>query len=162
MKGSSIYLTIYNALSYISWTYVFVGCLLHLKGRFMISNYYPPALLFIVQTLNVLDIIHVVAGLVQTSLFLTFIQVLSRIVVLWIPILFIMRRNVSSAGPFLCSLAWSLADLIRYLYYICTPSQLNIPLPFIRTLRYYFFIIQVQYVCGAVSYRSVWRDAFNI
>jgi very-long-chain (3R)-3-hydroxyacyl-CoA dehydratase len=80
----------------------------------------------------ILDIVHVLLGLVPGSLISTSMQIISRLYVAWVILYPHFMRNV--CHPIML-VSWSLAEIIRYTYY---NAQKNKILTF---LRYSAFIV---------------------
>lgn len=96
----------------------------------------------IFQTAALLEVLHAAIGLVRSNPVLVFLQVLSRILVVWLvmfvfePVNIILKtfrfsflilktwndtffvfKSRASVGVFICCAAWSFAEIVRYLYY---------------------------------------------
>ena len=89
-----------------------------------------------------LEIIHSLIGLVKSSIFATSIQIIGRIIIV------VILQNFPSAiskGYLLIYIAWSIIEIVRYIYYIMSLFQkeyanFNIPYMLIWC-RYSFFIV---------------------
>eukprot|EP00004_Rigifila_ramosa_P025263 TRINITY_DN7529_c0_g1_i2.p2 TRINITY_DN7529_c0_g1~~TRINITY_DN7529_c0_g1_i2.p2 ORF type:complete len:200 (+),score=50.86 TRINITY_DN7529_c0_g1_i2:89-688(+) len=99
----------------------------------------------IFQALAFLEIVHSAIGLVRSPLFTTFIQVLSRLV-----LIFVMAAvPQAQASVFItsCVAAWSVTEIVRYLFYF---TGLFDATPYLLTyLRYTLFI--ALYPIGVAS-----------
>lgn len=126
------YINIYNYLQTLLWL---VG-LIFMATTFVAPNLtqYLNKYYIIIQSIMFLDIIHAILKLVRGNIFATILQVGSRIYVVWM----IVREQTE--GPniwnYLMYTAWSLAEIIRYQYYIRKPSE-----GLLLFLRYNAFII---------------------
>ncbi|CAI8005603.1 Very-long-chain (3R)-3-hydroxyacyl-CoA dehydratase 2 [Geodia barretti] len=68
------------------------------------------------QTAACLEVVHVAVGIVRSALFTTFIQVFSRIFMLW-GIVEGVAGTAYSPGLLLVAIAWSATEVIRYSFY---------------------------------------------
>ena len=94
--------------------------------------------LTIFQTLQLLEVVHCAIGLVPSSAFQTFIQIISRLMVVWGILLPIVETRNAMGVPLLL-FAWSFAEMTRYLYYALNIYNL---VPYVLTwLRYSLFIV---------------------
>ncbi|KAH8828297.1 PTPLA-domain-containing protein [Flagelloscypha sp. PMI_526] len=100
----------------------------------------------LVQSFAVLEVLHVAAKLVKSSLPTTAIQVASRIYLTWGILL---RFPSVQTDPLVASMvfAWSTTEVIRYSFY--SLNQVGIEVPFLTYLRYTTFY--VLYPLGAGS-----------
>ncbi|RWS31236.1 ptpla domain protein-like protein, partial [Leptotrombidium deliense] len=85
--------------------------------------------LTIFQTLQLIEVLHCIVRLVPSSPVTTFIQIASRLIVVW-GILKPVLESRSSIGVALVVGSWSLAEITRYLYYAlnlmnCVPFALT-------------------------------------
>jgi very-long-chain (3R)-3-hydroxyacyl-CoA dehydratase len=90
------------------------------------------------QTLQAIEVVHCVIGLVPSNAIQTAMQILSRLIVVW-GILRPVVESQDSIGLPLLMTAWSFAEATRYIYY-----ALNIydAVPyFVTWCRYSFFIV---------------------
>ena len=103
-----------------------------------------------------IEVLHCLVGLVPSSAFQTFIQIISRLIVVW-GILHPVPETRISYGVPLILLAWPLAETTRYLYY-----ALNIynVVPYLLTwARYSLFII--LYPTGVLGELLIMGKSFN-
>lgn len=122
------------------------GPLVTLLDRASSVHAHTGALVAVVQSLAVLEIVHALAGLVKTPVPTTAIQVFSRLFLVW----GIAERYVTkAASPWYASMvfAWSLTECIRYPFYAnaLMGSESNS----LQWARYTFFY--VLYPLGATS-----------
>lgn len=94
-----------------------------------------PSLSFF-QTLQLIEVLHNIIGLVPSSAFTTFMQILSRLVVVWGILDAVPESRLSLGLPLLMS-AWSVAEITRYAYYGLNLINL-VPYPLLWA-RYTFF-----------------------
>ena len=116
------YLLLYNAALSVGWLVVLVQMTMHMvstNGDYA-GVYDAVALpLQIFQTAAVLEVVHAVIGIVPSSAAVTFMQVLSRIVILW-PVLHATPGVEDTRGPLLMITCWSVTEIIRYAFYVCS------------------------------------------
>ncbi|CAF0759490.1 unnamed protein product [Brachionus calyciflorus] len=145
LKLSDYYLILYNVILTVGWSlilYVTVQTGLTWKTQNDVltsKNLYKnnEFLLQIFQTAALLEVVHAAIGIVRSNPVLVFVQVLSRITVVWF-VAYPFESPRSSVGILVVCTAWSFAEIIRYVYY-----ALNIigKIPyFITWCRYSFFI----------------------
>lgn len=90
------------------------------------------------QTLQLLEVLHCVVGLVPSDPIQTAMQIFSRLVVVWGILRPVEESRLSLGVPLLLT-AWSIAEMTRYLYYALNIYDI---VPSILTwCRYTFFII---------------------
>jgi very-long-chain (3R)-3-hydroxyacyl-CoA dehydratase len=141
------YLFGYNLVSLILWLFLAIWFFLHNNGS--PKQWVIPMLL--VQGLAFLEIVHVLAGWVKTSLVNTAIQYFSRMFIcLLIYLLFLPMNSADNnwvkAGTIMIFIAWPLAEVIRYTYY------LNGKLQLFQWLRYSAFIFLYPFGVLAESF----------
>jgi very-long-chain (3R)-3-hydroxyacyl-CoA dehydratase len=94
--------------------------------------------LAIFQTLQLVEVLHCIVGLVPSNPIITFEQIVSRILVVW-GVAWPFASSRASIGIFLITGSWSLAEVTRYLYYALNIVNL---VPYSLTwCRYSFFLI---------------------
>ncbi|XP_024936405.1 very-long-chain (3R)-3-hydroxyacyl-CoA dehydratase 2 [Cephus cinctus] len=117
---AKFYLCTYNLIEAIGWSYVL----------YSVTNYYTLSSskaslwdtvkysLIIFQNAAVLEIIHAATGLVPSNPVITMIQVFSRVMVVCGTLLAVpVNYTASCFGFTLILYAWSITEIIRYLYY---------------------------------------------
>lgn len=124
-----------------SWSYTLCQFLVEAKSldfnsHRLWSNIRSPLLVF--QTVQLVEVLHCIIGLVPSNPFITFIQIITKVLIIWgIVTPFSSPKN--SIGIFLMIGCWSVAEITRYLYYVL--NILN-RIPYILTwCRYSFFLI---------------------
>ena len=131
----------------IRWTYGLIVFLLHVRssGEWIKGSW--DAVAFSVtffQTLQFIEVLHCVIGLVPSDPVQTAMQIISRLVVVWGILRPVEESRLSLGVPMLLT-AWSIAELTRYIYYALNIYDI---VPSILTwCRYTFFI--VLYPTGA-------------
>lgn len=90
------------------------------------------------QTLQFIEVLHCVVGLVPSDPIQTAMQILSRLVVVWGILRPIEDARLSIGVPLLLT-AWSVAELTRYIYYAL--NIYNIVPSILTWCRYTFFIV---------------------
>jgi very-long-chain (3R)-3-hydroxyacyl-CoA dehydratase len=139
-SAGKIYLFVYNIIQFLGWSYGMVRFLTHLtdnNGNYKLSwNHVATSVTFF-QTLQAIEVLHCIIGLVPSNAVQTAGQIFSRLVVVW-GILRPVSESRDSLGVPLLLFAWSLAELTRYIYYAL--NIYNIIPKFVVWCRYTFFI----------------------
>ena len=155
----SIYLFLYNFIQFCGW------CLFFFKVTYYVINSIPLQEIYLNTHLILeccqygasLEIIHAILGIVKSNIFATAIQILGRIIIVFI--LYFFPSSVSN-GFFLLSFGWSLIEMVRYFYYILSLLQKNFGnfnIPYLLIwCRYSFFVVLYPIgVSGEII--SVWN-----
>lgn len=88
------------------------------------------------QTIQLLEVVHCMVGFVKSSAIQTFMQILSRIIIVWVALVpFPATRE--TVGLYMIMWAWPMAETTRYLFYATNLMKLNI-YP-VAWARYTFF-----------------------
>ena len=90
-------------------------------------------ILKVVQTAAILEVIHSMFGIVQSSLSATFLQVFARVVYMWV-VLDLIPETQNTGYATLLLTSWALVEVPRYMYYSWTFLG-NVPYP-LFWLRY--------------------------
>lgn len=118
------YLIAYNLMQFFGWLAVLA------TGRL--------DLLKIFQTIQMIEVLHCIVGLVKSSAMQTFMQILSRIVIVWVALVpFPETRETTGLSMILW--AWPIAETTRYIYYALNLMKLNLYI--VTWARYTFFIV---------------------
>lgn len=134
------YLFGYNAIQVVGWSYLFFQIL-----SFYLLGSYPNKKLWevvsttviIFQNAAVLEVLHVIVGFVRSGVFLTAMQVYSRVLVVC-GVLIALPVSQDSYGLPLCLLCWAITEIIRYSFYALSLID---SVPYILLwCRYTFFI----------------------
>eukprot|EP01084_Bolivina_argentea_P256091 431043_1 len=176
MKLKDLYLIGWNTTSVIGWTYIQITCWQHMIAM-MTSNINTYSLysktivpLAILQSSQCMESIHTLLKLTKSNLILQFFQLGGRFNALMLCILFawLNKANVISEeeysnnylqmGYVSLLLAWSLAEVIRYPFYICKSLKRNSS--FLEWLRYNAFII--LYPIGFAAEMRCWYGLINL
>ncbi|OAD60607.1 3-hydroxyacyl-CoA dehydratase 2, partial [Eufriesea mexicana] len=166
----TLYLKTYNLLQVFGWSYILYKFLntdlpIMLEGNVWENIKW---LVIIFQHAAVLEVVHILIGLVKSNPILTTIQIASRVIVVTgilsaIPYDYVLL----SLGVPLLITAWSITEIIRYLYYF---MHLNDFVPYFLTwLRYTLFIIlyplgvtgELLCIYAAVKYASSYPEAWS-
>lgn len=131
------YLTLYNAASAAAWTYFLVEFIRLWSVKGTIPFHQTISLLCWVQSAAVLEILHALLKIVPSPVVSTAVQICSRLLVVWFAGYHMRAGN--NVGYVLISLAWSLSDLTRYVYYIA--HLLGRAPAWLTWARYTFFLI---------------------
>lgn len=119
----NIYLIFYNLLQFFGWLAVlFTGRLDYLMWF---------------QTIQLLEVVHCMIGFVKSSAFQTFMQILSRIIIVWVALVPFPETR-QTIGLDMIMWAWPLAETTRYIYYALNLMKLNLYI--VTWLRYTLFI----------------------
>ncbi|CAH8572564.1 unnamed protein product [Schistosoma turkestanicum] len=122
--------------SYILCLYIFESSV---RRRWLEFSVQVDILLQLFQSLAVVEIIHSAIGLVRSSVITTILQVSSRLLVVW-GVLYIMPEiSRNNLGVPLIVTSWSIAEMIRYSYYLA--DICGIKLNLLTWLRYSAFIV---------------------
>lgn len=117
-KLTAAYLLLYNGFQTLGWAAILAILIHHYienencAGLWIKEEY----LVKVFQTLAVAEILHAIVRIVPSNPFLTFIQIFSRVFVVWGVIHSFARVHNSITLPILL-MAWSVTEVVRYLYY---------------------------------------------
>ena len=141
------YLILYNVVQYLGWTAFFVLFVINYASTQDLQQTYDNTFYMVqfFQYLAILEIVHIILRLVRSPLFTTFVQVMSRVV-----IVFVLAKIKSSLsiGYVLLSLAWSIAEMVRYTYYYLSLIKHN----YITSFELPYFLIWCRYSFLIVLY----------
>ena len=120
MSLSKLYLLAYNGALCSGWAAILVQIIRQLiasNGDF--SSVYPTirTLLIMSQSAAVMEILHAMTGLVRSPVGTTFIQVLSRIIVLYGALEVGSKKVTENYFATQMIVAWALSEIIRYSFY---------------------------------------------
>lgn len=141
--GVKLYLAFYNAVQFLGWGYGLVLALQYLATSKQPTNFrllweHCSTVIATFQTLQFMEVIHAALRFVPSSPVQTFIQILSRLVLVWGVLVPVVEARSSLGVPMLL-IAWSIAECTRYFYY---GFHLYDAVPFFSTwLRYSLFIV---------------------
>ncbi len=131
------WLIIFNVLTLVAWAVFFAHALIH--G--LAIDEHGLLLLTIAQGLAAFEIMNAMLGLAGANWLLTTMQVFSRLLIVfllnWIPLELLFQLNIHS-GFALITIAWSVTEIIRALYYLT--EIFNHPIKSISFSRYTFFL----------------------
>uniref|UniRef100_A0A1B6FPQ3 Very-long-chain (3R)-3-hydroxyacyl-CoA dehydratase n=1 Tax=Cuerna arida TaxID=1464854 RepID=A0A1B6FPQ3_9HEMI len=136
---SNAYLFLYNFIQVLGWSYLLYQVTQHYMGGKSTDTLWAEVKLTVLvfQNAAVLEILHVAVGIVKSNLLLTIFQVFSRVMVVCGILLATPTAPLSNGLP-LALVAWSVTEVIRYLYYALNIINL---VPYILIwCRYTFFI----------------------
>ncbi|KAF5290780.1 hypothetical protein FQA39_LY14623 [Lamprigera yunnana] len=139
-KSSTYYLLAYNSLQTVGWTYLFFQFVQYYVSPKTSDSLYDTVkyTLLIFQNAAVLEIAHAYTKLVPSSPMITMQQIFSRVLVVC-GVLTITDEAQQSHGLPLLLMAWSITEIIRYLYYVL---NLLSAVPHVLVwLRYTTFIV---------------------
>ena len=141
------YLTGYNVLNMLLWTVVLLRTLTAVVTTPGSTHAAVGSFTKWVQSLIVLDVVHVLVGLVRTSLPTVVMQAYSRIFLVW-GIAGLFAEPVQSAFYPVMLVSWAVAEIVRYAFYVAAATTATPP-RWLVWARYNFF--WVLYVTGAGS-----------
>ncbi|KAG5511392.1 hypothetical protein JKF63_07355 [Porcisia hertigi] len=141
MGIKDMYLLAYNAGMCVGWGTILVKVMKHLAEGKDASSVYPEIaqLLCVAQTGAIAEIFHAALGLVRSPVGTTFLQVLSRLIVLYGAVR--IGDTEATKSPIFAQMliAWCLSEVIRYAFYGANLVKINCaPLTW---LRYSAFMI---------------------
>uniref|UniRef100_A0A8D8XV69 Very-long-chain (3R)-3-hydroxyacyl-CoA dehydratase n=1 Tax=Cacopsylla melanoneura TaxID=428564 RepID=A0A8D8XV69_9HEMI len=133
------YLLAYNFGQVIGWSYLLLQMIGHYlsinKTTSLWDTVYWTVIIF--QNAALVEVVNVALGLVKSNLALTFFQVMSRVMVV-VGILIATPTGPASPGLPLCLFAWTVTEIIRYLFYAL--NLINAVPDLLIWCRYTFFI----------------------
>ncbi|KAL4979329.1 PTPLA-domain-containing protein [Aspergillus desertorum] len=142
-----IYLLLYNFINALLWLRILITVL---KTYFQDSNVtsLPVPTLYTTlepqtrwaQTLAIAEILHAATGLTRSPIFTTFTQIFARSVQVWTINYGFPSLTASSRAYPAMLFAWSVADAVRYSYFVVLLAGLHVP-SVLRWLRYSLFIV---------------------
>lgn len=139
-KLGKAYLLLYNGLQTVGWTYLLAISAIHFLNRGTLDTFWYEIkwTVIIFQNAALLEVFHALIGLVPSGVFLTLMQVYSRVFVVCGILLATEAAPVSPGLP-LCIVAWSITEIIRYSYYALNLIK-AVP-DILIYLRYTLFVI---------------------
>lgn len=143
-----LYLLAYNGILSAGWLLILMQTIrytvLHRKTLQHLNGYVPGLYadlqgpLKIFQTAAFMEVVHSIVGLVSSSAVVTFLQVYSRIFLLWAVLVGV--QSVSNGiGLLLIAYAWSITEVVRYAFYFFSLLD-NVPY-LIKWARYTLFFV---------------------
>lgn len=117
------YLIFYNLAQFCGWLAVLI------TGRLDLLMWF--------QTIQLLEVVHCMIGFVKSSAMQTFMQILSRIIIVWLALVPYPETR-QTIGYNMILYAWPIAETTRYIYYAL--NLLNLNLYIVTWARYTFFI----------------------
>ena len=148
LSMKNLYLIFYNVFSLLCWYYIWINFITFLiqgldSDLLHFWNHFPGKTLRFIQTLAILEIIHSILKIVKSPVLTVFLQVISRIVVLFVYTS--IEKNCYSHWSFmLMTGSWASIEIVRYFYYTLNllPLFSGKNMPYILFwLRYTLFII---------------------
>ncbi|KAG6372292.1 PTPLA-domain-containing protein [Boletus reticuloceps] len=162
-----MYLLAFNVVSAVGWVVVLAVTIAAIATNPATSSYVPAthhqswSVVAPVQSLAALEVVHVLLRLVRSPLPTTFMQVASRLILVWA---IVARFSSTHASPIYTTmvLAWSLTEVPRYSYYALGLLGVHPP-HWLTWLRYSAFYILYPVGAGseallALSTISEWRN----
>uniref|UniRef100_A0A224XWW1 Very-long-chain (3R)-3-hydroxyacyl-CoA dehydratase n=1 Tax=Panstrongylus lignarius TaxID=156445 RepID=A0A224XWW1_9HEMI len=116
--GVKTYLLFYNSIQVVGWAYVLFLTVSHFISGKNLSSLWdvvkPTLLLF--QNAALLEVLNVALGFVKSNLGVTFVQVMSRVILVCGALWATPTAPLSYGLPLLL-IAWSITEVIRYSFY---------------------------------------------
>eukprot|EP01135_Chromosphaera_perkinsii_P012427 Nk52_evm38s2657 gene=Nk52_evmTU38s2657 len=115
---SKLYLILYNFGQVAGWSYIMYKGILHYLATDDYVGVYNKVEeeVKIFQTLAFLEVLHAALGLVKSPIMVTFIQVYSRVFLVW-GICHLAPAVKTTIGPTMMLIAWDITEIIRYSFY---------------------------------------------
>jgi len=134
-----LYLIAYNAACFAGWGYCLVTLAQHMANGGAYEDSYPLIAepLKWAQTAAILEVFHSLFGIVRSPFMSAFMQVSSRILVLWVYLIPYVEAQQSMWATVMV-LSWSATEVPRYLFYLL--KELNMVPGFLTVVRYSTFI----------------------
>ncbi|KAI8615593.1 tyrosine phosphatase-like protein [Chytriomyces sp. MP71] len=152
-----LYLVAYNAASAAAWGFLTVVVI---SNGLNLEKNYPAIghLLLFVQSFAILEIIHALVRIVRTPVSTTFMQVFSRLTMVWLVV--DAFPEVAFSLPYTTMvLAWGITEIVRYSFYVLNIAKIENDYTWaLAYCRYTFFY--VLYPVGAGSEFVLMRDAY--
>lgn len=144
------YLVAYNGACMLGWAYVlFLGVAALAAGKGLTSVWGAAALpLTIAQWAMCLEIVHAATGIVPSPVFTTFLQVLSRIVVLVVATSVPASQGTIGAG--VAVLSWGLVEVPRYAFYLANLLG-GVPFPLFFARYSLFYVLYPSGILGEIG-----------
>ncbi|KAH8863690.1 Very-long-chain (3R)-3-hydroxyacyl-CoA dehydratase hpo-8 isoform 2 [Schistosoma japonicum] len=135
------YLATYNGVQLMGWAYILSMYIFEssIRKKWLESTAQVSILLRLFQSLAVIEIIHSAIGLVRSSVITTVMQISSRVLVVWGILYMVPEVGLHSWGVPLIAISWSVAEMIRYSYYMADICGAKLYL--LTWLRYSAFMI---------------------
>jgi len=142
----TVYLLIYNCILTMGWTVILYETLKRMISYHSVSDLRECYGLWksielplkIYQTAAFLEVVHAMFGLVRSNPFIVFIQIISRVFLVWGVANYIPHAQLTP-GILLAVIAWSITEIIRYGYYAL--NLFNSSPNWLTWCRYSFFIV---------------------
>lgn len=135
------YLVLYNLASAVGWAYVLYLCYLGYAAGDSAATLWVSLKdpLTYVQTAALMEVIHSLVGVVPSPVFTVFMQVMSRILLVWgITRPYVAAQNHWSL--YQMTISWGLVEVPRYLFYVKAQLPGEMPYP-LFWLRYSLFMV---------------------
>lgn len=141
MQYKHAYLLLYNVTLLCGWlTYFIVFAVQSLTTRSIEHTFDKcVTLLQVVQYVPVVEVVHSVLKIINAPVVTTFIQVFSRVMV--VAVLSAFKHSAVSIGYVMISVAWSIAETVRYVYYVVNVVDKGKMWYWLVWCRYSLFIV---------------------
>lgn len=143
---TTMYLLMYNSILTIGWTLILFETIKRVVSYNSFRDFWQcyglwnaiEVPLKICQTAAFLEVFHAMFGLVRSNPMIVFIQIISRVFLVWGVADYIPHAQ-HSIGIFLAVTAWSITEIIRYAYYALNLFQAAPQ--WLTWCRYSFFVV---------------------
>ncbi|KAG5487034.1 hypothetical protein LSCM1_07703 [Leishmania martiniquensis] len=141
MGIKDMYLLAYNAGMCMGWGTILVKVIKRLAEGGSVASVYPEIaqLLCVAQTGAIAEILHAAFGLVRSPVGTTFLQVLSRLIVLYGAVRIGGTEATGNIIFVQMLVSWCLSEVIRYSFY--TTSLVSVRSAWLTWLRYSAFMV---------------------
>ncbi|GIY46001.1 very-long-chain [Caerostris extrusa] len=136
---SKAYLVLYNSVQTAGWSYILLKTVKYLLLNQAVEGLWNDCgtSVTIFQSLAALEVIHCIVGFVPSSALVTFMQVFSRVFMVW-GIIWPIEKVQSCPTLPLTLIAWGITEVVRYSYYCC--NLLGSPPKALTWCRYSLFL----------------------
>jgi len=143
---TTVYLLIYNSILTIGWTLILYEVVKRVVSYNSLQDFWECYGLWnaielplkVCQTAAFLEVAHAIFGLVRSNPTIVFVQIISRVFLVWGVANYIPHTQLS-VGILLAVTAWSITEIIRYAYYALNLFQVSPQ--WLTWCRYSFFIV---------------------
>lgn len=148
VSSNSSYLFYYNFVQFLGWAYILsLVIIFYANSERATKRLWDfvkvPVIIF--QLGSLLEIVHTLVGVVKSGVVVTAAQILFRLLNVFC-VLQVMPPHLDSIGVTMTVIAWSSAEIIRYLFYVF--KEKNSSPFFIVWLRYTSFIVLIPLGLG--------------
>ncbi|KAE8146454.1 tyrosine phosphatase-like protein [Aspergillus avenaceus] len=139
MSAKQTYLLLYNSLCTLLWLHILLTTITAFTSTSLTTTYttLEPWTRW-TQTLAAIEVLHAATGITRAPVFTTFTQAFGRCVQVW-AINYAFPEVTASSWAYPSMLfAWSVADVVRYLYFVFLLARGSVP-DVLKWMRYSLF-----------------------